>query len=159
MSEEEPKIFIDEGWKSQVQREKEEAARKAAEAQAAPAAAPTPVNPILGDGDEGEPLEGEEEASFVSLVGSLATQTMFALGLIADPGSGQLMVNLDAARYTLDMLAVIGEKTKGNLTEEEDEALRQTCGELEQAFAVRLQQFQQQAMQQAGIDPNNLKID
>lgn len=152
MSEEEPKIIVDESWKSQVQREKEEAARKAAEAQQQTAA---PVKPPAEENAGAE--DDMEEASFSSLVGSLATQTMFALGLIADPQSGQVMVNLDAARYTLDMLAILREKTKGNLTPEEDGALVQTCDELENAFAVRVQQFQEQTMQQAGVDPARLK--
>lgn len=147
MSDDGPKIFIDEGWKAQVQREKEEAAKKLA-AVAAPAAgepaqaAEAPEEPML----EYDP----EQASFSSLVGSLATQAMFALGLIADHETGQVMVNLDAARYTLDLLSVLVEKTQGNLSGDEAKMLIQTTGELEQAFAVRVQQFQEQAMRQGG---------
>lgn len=150
MSGDEPKIFIDEGWKAQVQREKEEAARKL-EAAKAPEAEPAAEDP---DSIAEEDLDA---ASFTALVGSLATQIMFALGLIADPGHGQVMVNLDAARYTLDLLAMLQDKTRGNLTAEESEMLVQTSGELEQAFAVRVQQFQEQAMRQSGINPADLK--
>lgn len=147
MSEDGPKIFIDEGWKAQVQREKEEAAKKLAAA-AEPAAANTPV---AGESPDDTMLEYDpEQASFSSLVGSLATQAMFALGLIADHETGQVMVNLDAARYTLDLLAVLIEKTQGNLSGDEAKMLIQTTGELEQAFAVRVQQFQEQAMRQQG---------
>jgi len=151
MSDDEPKIFIDEGWKAQVQREKEqaEAARKAAEVAATPEAEPALPQTDL-DVDE-------EPTPFAALVGSLATQTMFALGLVADPSTGQVMVNLEAARYTLDMLAMLEEKTQGNLSQDEAEMLAQTAGELEQAFGVRAQQVQEQAMRQAGIDPTNLK--
>lgn len=146
MSEDGPKIFIDEGWKAQVQREKEEAAKKAAVAEPAsdsPAEAEAPGDDVVIDYDP-------EQASFSALVGSLATQAMFALGLIADPESGQVMVNLDAARYTLDLLSVLVEKTQGNLSGDESKMLLQTTGELEQAFAVRVQQFQEQAMRQSG---------
>lgn len=150
MSDDAPKIIIDEGWKAQVQREKELAEKKAE---------PTPpevaATPALDDVEPEGP--DAEEASFTALVGSLATQIMFALGLIADPSDGQVMVNLDAARYTLDALAILDEKTQGNLTEEEIEVLAQTRSELEQVFSVRVQQFQEQAMQRAGIDLNNLK--
>ena len=146
MSDDGPKIFIDEGWKAQVQREKEEAAKKLAAAEPAagePAqAAETSEEPML----EYDP----EQPSFSSLVGSLATQAMFALGLIADHETGQVMVNLDAARYTLDLLSVLVEKTQGNLSGDEAKMLIQTTGELEQAFAVRVQQFQEQAMRQGG---------
>ncbi len=147
MSDDGPKIFIDEGWKAQVQREKEEAAKKlvaepAAEAPAAAQASEDSDDVIL-DYDP-------EQASFSALVGSLATQAMFALGLIADPETGQVMVNLDAARYTLDLLAVLADKTQGNLSPDEAKMLLQTSGELEQAFAVRVQQFQEQALRQGG---------
>ena len=152
MSEDQPKIFVDESWKSQVQREKEEAARKAEEEKAAaPAEAPVEGSPEAPEGEE------DHQASFTALVGSLATQAMFTLGLISDPNSGKVMVNLDAARYTLDMLAILREKTQGNLNAEEDEGLAQTCDELEQAFAVRVRQFEEQAMHQAGVDVQNLK--
>ena len=143
MSDDGPKIFIDEGWKAQVQREKEEAAKKlsAEAAPEAPAAATDDSDEVVLDYDP-------EQASFSALVGSLATQAMFALGLIADPESGQVMVNLDAARYTLDLLAVLADKTQGNLSTDESKMLLQTSGELEQAFAVRVQQFQEQALRQ-----------
>jgi hypothetical protein len=143
MSDDGPKIFIDEGWKAQVQREKEEAAKKLA-AEVAPAA------PVVATDDSDEAVldYDPERASFSALVGSLATQAMFALGLIADPDSGQVMVNLDAARYTLDLLAVLADKTQGNLSTDESKMLLQTSGELEQAFAVRVQQFQEQALRQ-----------
>jgi len=149
MSEEEPKIIIDEGWKAQVQREKEMATQ--APEEEAPAAAPEAPLPQ-------EEAEGVEEgASFTALIGSLATQIMFALGLVADPDNGQVMVNLDAARYTLDALTILDEKTQGNLTEEESAMLTQTRAELEQVFVMRVQQFEEQALQQAGVDLNNLK--
>lgn len=146
MSEDGPKIFIDEGWKAQVQREKEEAAKKVGGVEPVADGAPQPdeaSDDVVLDYDP-------EQASFSALVGSLATQAMFALGLIADPESGQVMVNLDAARYTLDLLSVLIEKTQGNLSSDESKMLLQTTGELEQAFAVRVQQFQEQAMRQGG---------
>lgn len=158
MSEEEPKIFIDEGWKAQVQREKEEAARKAAAGEPeTPEAAPEDTSPPEPAGENPEP----EPASFTTLVGSLATQTMFTLGLIADPESGQVMVNLEAARYTLDLLDMLKEKTAGNLTPEETESINQACEELEQAYGVRVRQFEEQAARQAGagVDLDNLKGD
>src|SRR5262245_39982081 len=98
----EPKIFVDEDWKAQVQREREAA-------QQAPEVAPA----VEGGVAEGELPEG---ASFLSLVSSLATQCMFALGLIAPQGQQQVMVDLDQAQYLLDLLGILLDKTKGNLT-------------------------------------------
>lgn len=156
MSDDGPKIFIDEGWKAQVQREKEEAARKAALNEVPPAPAAKAADEPLPEGAADAEAEGEP-TPFTALVSSLATQSMFALGLIAEPGTGQVMLNLEAARYTLDMLLMLEEKTLGNLTAEEAAMLAQASGELEEAFAVRAQQVQEQAMRQAGIDPSNLK--
>ncbi len=166
----EPKIIIDESWKAQVAREREEAARKAAEqAQepVTPAAAPAgPATaaehaavPMDNEGDY-EPLDGEEEvleASFVTLVASLATQAMFALGVMAAPGTRQVMVNLDQAKFTIDTLVILRDKTKGNLDAEEGANLDEALAELQRLYVARFQQWQEQALRQSGIDPNNLK--
>ncbi|MBI2424336.1 MAG: DUF1844 domain-containing protein [Candidatus Hydrogenedentes bacterium] len=137
----EPKIFIDEGWKSQVQREKEELARKLAEKPAEP-------EPPAA---EGEP-EGED-TPFNMLVGTLATQAMYALGLIAPPDAQQVHVDLEQAQVSIIFLKSLQEKTAGNLTPDEKTSLDTAARELEGAFMARVQQIQQQAMRQTGVDP------
>ena len=149
MSEEASKIIIDEGWKAQVQREREQAVQPAENS----AVESPAVDEAMPEGTDPD----EQPASFPALVGSLATQTMYTLGLVADPNGGQVMVNLDAARYTLDILEILEAKTAGNLDQEEQEMLTQTRSELEQVFGVRVQQFEEQALQQAGVDLNNIK--
>jgi len=132
----EPKIFVDEDWKAQVQREREAAAAKQEDA---PAAGEAPA--------EGELPEG---ASFMGLVSSLATQCMFSLGLIAPRGQQQVMVDLDQAQYLLDTMAILHEKTKGNLTAEEEGALKQAMAELGEVYVARVQQFQEETIRNAG---------
>ena len=61
-------------------------------------------------------------ASFGTLVQSLLTQSLFYLGDLAMQG-GEPTVNLDMAKHQLDTLAVLEEKTKGNLTPEEQRML------------------------------------
>jgi len=146
MADEQPRIIIDEDWKSQVQREKMAAGEAPAEAEAEP---PAP------EADGGVPEE--YEPNFESLVASLATQAMLALGVIAPQGAEQIPVNLDQAKFTLDTMAMLKEKTAGNLTPEEDAHLTEALTELRQVFVMRVQQFQEQAMRQAGVDPTNLK--
>lgn len=141
MADDEKRIIIDEDWKSQVQREKEQAAQ----------AAETPADDEI---DEHEPLDFE--ASFESLVASLATQTMLALGVIAPEGAEQIPINLGQAKFMIDTLEMLKEKTAGNLTEEEDAHLTEAVSELQHVFALRVQQYQQQAMQQGGIDPTQM---
>ncbi len=147
MADEEKKIIIDEDWKAQVQREREEARAKNQDAPESPEEA----------GDEDAVGEEVLQASFDALVGSLATQAMFALGVIAAEGQRQVMVNLDQAKFTIDMLEVLREKTKGNLTPDEKAHLDEAISELQHLYVARVQQFQEQAMRDAGIDLNNLK--
>lgn len=142
MADEEPKIIVDEDWKAQVQREKEQAEAKAEKAPEAP---------------EEAPPEGADQANFVALVSSLATQCMFALGLIAPREGGQVMVDIQGAKFLIDLLVVLRDKTKGNLTDEEEGAITEAISELQRAYVVRAQQVQEATLKEAGIDMNNLK--
>jgi len=155
VSDDSPKIFIDEDWKSQAQREKEELAKKL-EAEKAKSAALLETGGAAEEGAEGDE-EALEHAPFVALVGSLATQCMFALGVIAPQGQRQVMVNLEEAAMTLEMLKTLEEKTKGNLNEGEEKALTEACTELERIFAARIAQFQEQAIKQSGIDLDTIR--
>lgn len=158
MPEDEPKIIIDEGWKAQVERERELARLKAEEAGETPESPESPEATVApesaGDGDVDQQ---EEPASFESLIGSLATQCMFALGVIAPEGSERVMVDLNQAKYLIDLLEILRDKTKGNLSPAEEGALREALAELQRVFVARVQQFQEHAMRQAGIDPTQLK--
>jgi hypothetical protein len=65
---------------------------------------------------------GEPQASFSTLVQSTLTQILFYLGELAPRGS-EPQLNLDMAKHQIDMLGVLEEKTRGNLTEEEQRLL------------------------------------
>ena len=69
--------------------------------------------------------EKTQEASplFLHLVLSLQSAAMYQLGKIVSPISGQIERDLDQARISIDLLAMLQEKTKGNLLEEEKRAL------------------------------------
>jgi len=153
MSDEEKKLFIDEGWKAQVQREKEEAARKASEVGSDPA----PESASAPDPSE-EDLEELPEASFSAFLAGFVPQALYALGLIQQQeGQEQVYVDLAQAKYIIDMLEMLQEKTQGNLTEVEATELNQSVSELKRVFALRAQQLEEAQLKQAGIDPNNLK--
>ncbi len=138
MAEEEPKIIIDEGWKAQVEREREEAVKSAGE----PA-------------DEADQELAEAGMSlFDYLVSTLATQTMMALGLVAEEGQEKVVVDLATAKHLVDSLMMLQEKTSGNLTEDEDKNLKEAVSELQKVFAARVQQAREAAMKQPGIDPD-----
>lgn len=145
------RTVIDEDWKARVQREKE-VSRMQSSGGTPPVSedSPTPAAPAP---------EGEVEVDpiFEGLINTLATQVMFCLGFIAAPGQGAPSLNLEQAKESLEMLMVLEEKTKGNLNAQEDAVLQETVAELQRLFAARVQQVQAEAMQQAGIDPNQLR--
>ena len=118
------KIIIDEDWKSQVEAEREAAAK--AEDQ-----------PETASGDAMDGPEGAmPPASFGMLLSTLATEAMVSLGQIPHPASGQPMVNLEGAKFFIDTLALLQEKTKGNLEPEEKNALDDMVSQLRMAFVA-----------------------
>ena len=151
MADEEKKVFIDEDWKAQVAREKEEALAKSSEK----SDAPTAEKP--GEPDAEAPEEGPVEANFTGLVNSLATQGLLALGVIAPQDAREVYVDIASARFVIDTLMMLREKTQGNLTEEEAGHLTNALAELQRIYVARAQQVQEHAMKQSGVDLNNLR--
>lgn len=124
-SEDSPKILVDSDWKAQAQAEKAKLAEKDAKAQTAAGSAST------GD----PPAPGQlPPASFETLVSTMVTQAIYGLGGIADPRSGQPVIDLELARHQIDLLGVLQEKTEGNLTDEEKDLLGQTLYELRSRY-------------------------
>ena len=78
------------------------------------------------------------EASFLTIVYTMATQAMIALGEIPNPMTKQSAVDERQSRWHLRSLQVLKEKTAGNLSEQESEALNKTLSELEAIFASRI---------------------
>jgi len=58
-------------------------------------------------------------ADFETLVLSLASSAMLHLGAVPDPDTGQSAPNLPMAKHTIELLAMLQEKTRGNLTDPE----------------------------------------
>jgi hypothetical protein len=68
-------------------------------------------------------------ASFEMLVAGFVMQAQVGLGMLAMPGE-EPKVNLEIAQHSIDMLAVLEEKTKGNLSLEEQRILSNSLTEL-----------------------------
>lgn len=120
-----PKIQIDSDWKAQARAEKERLVEKTKAADAPGAAAGK-----AGAAGAG----GLPPATFDTLVSTMATQALFAMGAIPDPRTGQRMQHLDLARHHIDMLSVIELKTRGNLSEEETGLIAGTLYELRSRY-------------------------
>ena len=75
------------------------------------------------------------EISFNALVLSLATSAAVHFGDVTDPASGQKGTpNFEAAGHMIEMLALLEEKTHGNLTDEEKGFLGQVLDELRMRY-------------------------
>lgn len=79
--------------------------------------------------------EQPQALNFVSFVFSLLHTTAVHLGDAADPHTGQVTPpNFEAAQQMIDILGILEEKTKGNLTPEERQLLEQGLYELRLRF-------------------------
>ena len=80
-------------------------------------------------------MTAQPEISFNALVVSLVTSAAVHFGDATDPSSGEHMPpNLEAAGHMLDLLVVLAEKTKGNLTPDEERFLTQVLYEFRMRF-------------------------
>jgi len=118
---EEKKIIVDEDWKAEAQKEKE----------------------ILAAQEEAEKTKKQDEkqargplpeGNFAALISMLTTQSLFALGLLHVKGQEEKEPDLEMAKYNIDILETIQEKTKGNLTQEEETVLSNTLNELRMGY-------------------------
>jgi hypothetical protein len=71
-----------------------------------------------------------EAALFLQLVLGLQQASMIGLGKLMSPMSGKLERNLEAAKNTIDTLAAIESRTRGNLEPDEQRVLTQVLAEL-----------------------------
>jgi hypothetical protein len=145
--EQKPKIIVDDDWKAQARAEKEKLAREAEQkkqeaamaqaggvaagaAQAQPAGAGTAAAQAGAPTREAAAAKAAQErhlppATFATHVNSLVTQVFMALGGMEDPRTKRRYMDLDMAKYHIDTLAMLEQKTKGNLAEDEKRLLDQ----------------------------------
>jgi hypothetical protein len=76
------------------------------------------------------------KGNFAALISMLTTQALFALGLLQVKGQPNKKPDLELARYNIDMLETLEQKTKGNLTEEEQKVLKNTLSELRMGYVT-----------------------
>jgi hypothetical protein len=121
-----PKLHVDSDWKAQAQAEKERlAAEEKSRAQGGEQAAGAP--------GAGGPRR-LPDANFKTLMSVLASQALMGLGTLQDPESKGVMIDLDGSRFSIDLLGVLEEKTRGNLSQEESTELAQLLAELRSRY-------------------------
>ncbi len=99
----EVKKKVDESWKEQAEEDKKEEIKE-------------------------EPTEEETtnmpEVNFTTFISSFAMQAMVFLGMIPNPVTNKVEKELNQAKYMIDTINMLEEKTKGNLTKEEQELFK-----------------------------------
>jgi hypothetical protein len=121
----EKKIFVDEDWKTRVEEERAEHAKKQQET-------------AQHHGDQTAELGKPPPASLEMLLTTLATEAMVGLGQIPHPTTGQATLNLDQAKYFIDTIDVLRTKTRGNLTSAEEQAIETLLHQLRMAYVATL---------------------
>ncbi len=114
---------VDEDWKQQIAQEKAAAGAK----------------------DEAQPRQQAEESRpepvtselFLRFLSSLAAQAVSALGEMPNPMTGAVEENLDNAKYLIDTIGAIEEKTRGNLSQEESRMLKEMLYTLRMKFVAK----------------------
>ena len=101
-----------------------------------------PSPPSMGD-HESAATEGKGPSAlgvprFLDLVQSLQMGAMVGLGLLQGPDGKRPPVDLPAAKDAIDLLGILQEKTKGNLTKEEEEVLREGLYHLRMGYVALL---------------------
>ena len=120
--EQEKKIIVDEGWKAQAQREKEQLKAKAE------------VEKEKKQEDAQEASQELPEGDISTLISMLATQAMFGMGFIRTEKDKEPTVDLKLAKFNIDMLETLEEKTKGNLSDDESKMLTDAISQLRMGY-------------------------
>ena len=129
---------IDDDWK---RRASEEKAKIAAELGVEPSeSAPS------GGAVESDPL-------FPAVIQQIAYPALMALGQIPDPRTGERMLDLNLAKETIDLLAVLEKKTVGNRSADEDKMLRDLVRDLQMAYTQTAQAAQKAATENSPDNP------
>ena len=71
------------------------------------------------------------EIQFIQYVSLLANSAMQHLGKLMNPVTGEMERNLDAAKATIDIIAMLKEKTKGNLSKNEEDVISNALANLQ----------------------------
>lgn len=99
--------------------------------------------------DEADFPGADDPASFVNFLSTLATNAAASLGAMPHPATGQRAVDLETGKYWLDVLAMIKEKTSGNLHPREAQLLDGLLGDLRMQYVHVVRATEEKLKQQA----------
>ncbi len=89
----------------------------------------------MKEGPKGSPAgKTLPKIDFSGFILSLYSTGLVELGNVEDPSTGKKIKNLELAQHTIDMIAMLEEKTRGNLTNDEENLLKTLLSELRLAY-------------------------
>ena len=91
----------------------------------------------------------EDPASFVNFLSTLATNAAASLGAMPHPATGQRGVDLETGKYWLDVLAMLGTKTQGNLHPQESRLLEGILADLRMQYVTMVRATEEKLKEQA----------
>ncbi len=97
----------------------------------------------MAEKEKEERSNEEKELVFVQLISSLYTSTMQHLGKLMNPITGQVDKNLDAAKATIELVNMLKEKTKGNLSQKESEVINNALANMQMNYVDEVKRSEQ----------------
>ena len=127
--------YIDESWKESAKQDDAQAGQ-------------------CGCGHEHGQDHGEEvhavEINFINYVTSLGFQALIFMGEIPNPITNETDKNLIQAKFIIDTLSMLKDKTKGNLNDQENNLLESSVAELQMRYVDVIKAEEAQAKKEGG---------
>ena len=137
MTEMTPQKKVDESWKERVEHEKQHEPTGSTSAQPAPAGASGGLGPEPAPQTQSQATAENPEARFDLFLSSLAMEALIALGEVPNPVTRKQAMNLAHARYIIDILGILEQKTRGNLSVDEERLLKDTVYQLRMRYLAK----------------------
>lgn len=97
-----------------------------------------------------EELPGAENpSSFINFLSTLATNAAVALGMMAHPSTGKPNPDLDSAKYWIDVLTMLREKTSGNLLPQETKIIDELLADFRMQYVQLVRAYEARLKKQA----------
>jgi hypothetical protein len=84
------------------------------------------------------PKESIPKIDFPTLIMSFASASMISMGLVPDPVTGEIQKSLLIAQQNIDVISLLREKTRGNVTPDEERLMEQILYELRMHYVEAL---------------------
>ena len=103
--------------------------------------------------------QAELDVMFYQLVLSMQASTMQHLGKVISPVSGEVERNLEAAKYSIDILDMLKRKTAGNVTDDEAKMLEHVLYQLRMNYIEEVKKGEEEATVEKTDEPSDSETD